>query len=310
LHFNNSFFSFRQKWSSPYINRFLQPDTLIPGVDSPQTWNRFSYAGNNPIIHNDPTGHCADGLTTILCFALGGAIVGGALYAANVVSSGQEWNWGDFGVAAGTGAVAGALIAGSAFAVAAGAISATMATAGAGAGVGMAVGGGSYMVGQTLTGSDFNAGELAISASVGGATGALGPIVGTTFKGAMTLNAASGATQYEMMYYAHHQELDLDSDVLWAAGTSAATTFITGPYQSPTSYYGNMKPKPTDSSAIWNQMNGWSTQYPSSMNNPYATAHLAANLSHASLKQVGPVSAVNTIFNTIGQKFRQKLEPQ
>jgi hypothetical protein len=42
---------------SPYINRFLQPDTLIPGVESPQNWNRYSYVSNSPIIFNDPTGH-------------------------------------------------------------------------------------------------------------------------------------------------------------------------------------------------------------------------------------------------------------
>jgi len=35
----------------------LQPDTLIPGVDSPQSWNRFSYTLNNPIRFKDPTGH-------------------------------------------------------------------------------------------------------------------------------------------------------------------------------------------------------------------------------------------------------------
>jgi hypothetical protein len=39
----------------------LQPDTLIPGVDSPQSWNRYSYVYNNPIRFNDPTGHiCSD----------------------------------------------------------------------------------------------------------------------------------------------------------------------------------------------------------------------------------------------------------
>ncbi len=35
----------------------MQPDTLIPGVDSPQSWNRFSYTSNNPINYSDPTGH-------------------------------------------------------------------------------------------------------------------------------------------------------------------------------------------------------------------------------------------------------------
>ncbi len=49
--------------SSPYINHFLQPDTLIPDPSNPQAWNRYSYVGNNPVNFNDPSGHyaCGDG---------------------------------------------------------------------------------------------------------------------------------------------------------------------------------------------------------------------------------------------------------
>src|SRR5512144_2492426 len=43
--------------SSPYINHFLQPDTIIPGAANPQSWNRYSYVLNNPIRNIDPTGH-------------------------------------------------------------------------------------------------------------------------------------------------------------------------------------------------------------------------------------------------------------
>ncbi len=55
--------------SSPYINHFLQPDTLIPDPSNPQAWNRYSYTLNNPVRYNDPTGHkvCegdADGFDT------------------------------------------------------------------------------------------------------------------------------------------------------------------------------------------------------------------------------------------------------
>lgn len=43
--------------SSPYINRFLQPDTIIPGPANPQSWNRYSYVTNRPLMYSDPTGH-------------------------------------------------------------------------------------------------------------------------------------------------------------------------------------------------------------------------------------------------------------
>jgi hypothetical protein len=49
--------------SSPYINRFLQPDTIIQDLSNPQSWNRYSYVTNRPVNFNDPSGHrpCGDG---------------------------------------------------------------------------------------------------------------------------------------------------------------------------------------------------------------------------------------------------------
>jgi hypothetical protein len=42
---------------SPYINRFLQPDSIIPNPANPQSWNRYSYVANRPTVFVDPTGH-------------------------------------------------------------------------------------------------------------------------------------------------------------------------------------------------------------------------------------------------------------
>ena len=43
--------------TSPYINRFLQPDTIIPDLSNPQSWNRYSYVTNRPVNFTDPSGH-------------------------------------------------------------------------------------------------------------------------------------------------------------------------------------------------------------------------------------------------------------
>ncbi|MBI5906553.1 hypothetical protein HY857_00680 [Candidatus Saccharibacteria bacterium] len=48
---------YHARFYSPYLNRFVQPDTLIPDPSNPQAWNRFGYVHNNPINFNDPTGH-------------------------------------------------------------------------------------------------------------------------------------------------------------------------------------------------------------------------------------------------------------
>jgi hypothetical protein len=45
----------------PYLNRFTQPDSIVPlASQGTQAWDRYAYANNNPVRYNDPTGHMID----------------------------------------------------------------------------------------------------------------------------------------------------------------------------------------------------------------------------------------------------------
>jgi RHS repeat-associated protein len=48
---------YKFRFYSPYLNRFIQPDSIVPDTTNPQAYNRFSYVHNRPIVMNDPTGH-------------------------------------------------------------------------------------------------------------------------------------------------------------------------------------------------------------------------------------------------------------
>ncbi|MEW6085786.1 MAG: RHS repeat-associated core domain-containing protein [Chloroflexota bacterium] len=50
---------YKARFYSPALMRFLQPDSVLPDPSNPQNFNRYSYARNNPILYNDPSGHCA-----------------------------------------------------------------------------------------------------------------------------------------------------------------------------------------------------------------------------------------------------------
>jgi RHS repeat-associated protein len=52
-----SLYDYGARFYSPYLNRWIQPDTIVPQPGNPQDLNRFSYARNNPIRYTDPTGH-------------------------------------------------------------------------------------------------------------------------------------------------------------------------------------------------------------------------------------------------------------
>jgi hypothetical protein len=79
---------------SPYINHFLQPDSIIPNPANPQSLNRFGYVLNNPIRFNDPTGRvCEDPeKEDAVCFGSGTTKVGNRMVRGNGAELGKAKN--------------------------------------------------------------------------------------------------------------------------------------------------------------------------------------------------------------------------
>jgi len=48
---------YNARWYDPYLNQFIQPDTIIPQPGNSGDWNRYAYVLYNPVNFNDPSGH-------------------------------------------------------------------------------------------------------------------------------------------------------------------------------------------------------------------------------------------------------------
>ena len=54
---NTGLYFYGARYYDPTIGRFITADTIVQEPYNPQTLNRYSYCGNNPINYVDPTGH-------------------------------------------------------------------------------------------------------------------------------------------------------------------------------------------------------------------------------------------------------------
>jgi RHS repeat-associated protein len=48
---------YNARFYDPYLNRWIQPDIIVPDCQNPQSLNRYSYVYNNPLRFRDPTGN-------------------------------------------------------------------------------------------------------------------------------------------------------------------------------------------------------------------------------------------------------------
>jgi len=48
---------YNARWFDSELGRFAQADTIVPDSLDPQSWNRYTYVNNNPILYTDSSGH-------------------------------------------------------------------------------------------------------------------------------------------------------------------------------------------------------------------------------------------------------------
>ena len=101
----------------PLLGRFLSPDPYVQMPDFTQNFNRYSYCLNNPLVYVDENGEfifsfLLPGIGTIIDAACWGAVINAGMYTASVALSPggfNNWSWKNFGFAALSGAINGAL---------------------------------------------------------------------------------------------------------------------------------------------------------------------------------------------------------
>ncbi len=52
------------RWYDVSLGRFAQADTIIPQPGNPQSWDRYSYVNNSPLMYTDPSGHFSEDAIT------------------------------------------------------------------------------------------------------------------------------------------------------------------------------------------------------------------------------------------------------
>ncbi len=82
-------YNYNARLYNPVIGRFISADTLVPHEDNPQSFNRYAYCDNNPVLKNDPSGHIAFSTAVVI-----GVVANIAInYALDFMASSYDLSW-------------------------------------------------------------------------------------------------------------------------------------------------------------------------------------------------------------------------
>ncbi len=171
----------QQRYYDPIAGRFLSVD---PVAASPESFNRYWYANNNPYRFTDPDGRFVQ--------ALWGAPVGAIIdIAAQKISNpDQSINWKSVGVSAAVGAVSGGVASVARVAAIRGTVTVGQAIA-ATAATNAAVGAAGSAADSAVNGEPISAGKMAVAAATNGSLSLAAGLAGA--KGVLAEKMASGS---------------------------------------------------------------------------------------------------------------------
>ena len=159
------------RYYDPALGMFITADSIVQDPSDSQTLNRYAYAGNNPMIYTDPSGH----FFGFLIGAVIGAVIGGFQ---------SDWDAGAMLTGAIIGGVSGGIYSGT-YSAAVGVIgsstNATLTGVLAGTVGGMAAGATANALGSAIYGGDMGLRGAALGAVGGAVFGAIGGYFGNTW---------------------------------------------------------------------------------------------------------------------------------
>ncbi len=90
---DTGYYYYGARYYDPQIGRFLQPDSVIPGLSNPQALNRYAYVLNDPMGFTDPTGNVPQWLSSTwnAFSSAGSAVYGFASDAFGAVGNAGRW---------------------------------------------------------------------------------------------------------------------------------------------------------------------------------------------------------------------------